>query len=286
MADSGRSAGKALRGRRIALPETRELDRLSQMLEAEGAETLRCPMVAIVDPADPAPVQDWLRRFVARPPEDLILLTGEGLRRLCGIARGIGLEAEFVAALGPLRKVTRGPKPGQALREIALKPDLRAPEPTTEGVIAALAAQDLVGHRVGVQLYPGNPNARLLDFLRDSGATPDPVLPYAYASAAEDGKVMALIDEMAEGRVDAIAFTSSPQIRRLFDLAKAQNREARLRTALERTAVAAIGPVAAAELRGHGITVAITPEHRYFMKPLVGALAAALSRPRHDRKAP
>ena len=44
----------ALSGRRIALPETRELDRLAQMLEEHGAETLRCPMVAISDVPDPA----------------------------------------------------------------------------------------------------------------------------------------------------------------------------------------------------------------------------------------
>ncbi|TMJ45455.1 MAG: uroporphyrinogen-III synthase, partial [Alphaproteobacteria bacterium] len=33
-----------LSGRRIALPETRELDRLARMLEEQGAETVRCPM--------------------------------------------------------------------------------------------------------------------------------------------------------------------------------------------------------------------------------------------------
>jgi uroporphyrinogen-III synthase len=49
-----------LSGRRIALPETREIEQLARMLEQQGAETLRCPMVAITDAPDPMPVREWL----------------------------------------------------------------------------------------------------------------------------------------------------------------------------------------------------------------------------------
>ena len=45
---------RPLAGRRIALVEHRELDRLGRMLEELGAETLRCPLVAIADTPDPA----------------------------------------------------------------------------------------------------------------------------------------------------------------------------------------------------------------------------------------
>src|SRR5712691_5004624 len=121
----------ALSGRRIALPETRELDRLARMLEEEGAETVRCPMVAINDAPDPAPVRDWLMRF---PFDDLILFTGEGLRRLHGFARRLDLEAAFLDGLRTARKITRGPKPERALREVGLKSDFRAEEPTTDGL--------------------------------------------------------------------------------------------------------------------------------------------------------
>ena len=209
----------ALAGRRIALPETRELDRLAQMLEEHGAETLRCPMVAIEDAPDPAPVEAWLRRL---PLDDLVLFTGEGVRRLHGFARRCDREAEFIAALGTARKITRGPKPERALRELGLKSELRAAEPTTEGLIATLSALDLRGRRVGVQLYPGNPNTRFIDFLKHAGAAPDPVVPYVYASAADDARVVELIDRMASGTIDAIAFTSSPQVGRLIRRRQAQ----------------------------------------------------------------
>jgi uroporphyrinogen-III synthase len=267
----------SLTGRRIVLPETRELDLLARMIEAEGGEAIRCPLVAIIDAPDPAPVVAWLQRFVRDPPDDLILLTGEGLRRLDAAARAAGIDSDFRRALAHPRKVTRGPKPAAALRALGLEPDLRAGDPTTEGVIAALASDDLRGRRVGVQLYPDNPNRRLIDFLAAAGAEADAVLPYAYASAADAERVVETIDRMAAGGVDVIAFTSSPQVRRLFEVARSAGREAALGGALARTLVAAVGPVVAAELAERQVKVAIAPADAYFMKPLVRAIAAAFA---------
>ena len=42
-----------LSGRRIVVPETRELGQLVRMLEERGAEAVPCPMIAIRDAPDP-----------------------------------------------------------------------------------------------------------------------------------------------------------------------------------------------------------------------------------------
>lgn len=210
----------ALAGRRIAVPETRELDVFAQMLERHGANLVRCPLVAIRDVPDPAPVVAWLRRFTINFPDDFILLTGEGLERLVGFARRAGMEEVFITALTRVRKITRGPKPVRRLRALGLQTDLAAEPPTTAGIIASLSNEDLAGRRVAIQLYPDNPNLELLNFLHAAGANPDPVLCYLYGSEAEDQRVIELIDEMAAGGVDLIAFTSSPQVRRLRRVAK------------------------------------------------------------------
>jgi len=265
-----------LAGRRIVVPETRELDLLAQMLERHGATAVRCPLVAIRDVDDAAPVEAWLNRFIAAPPDDLILLTGEGLGRLVGFAQRAGIEAGFVAALAKARKITRGPKPARRLHALGLKPDLAAVEPTTAGVIAVLAGEDLTGRRVAVQLYPDNPNATLIDFLRDAGADPDPVLCYAYASQSEDRHVTDVIDAMAAGRVDLIAFTSSPQVKRLREVAATSGREAALAAGLARTTIAAVGPVVARAVEEAGGRVAIAPADSFHMKPMVNAIIAAI----------
>src|SRR5947207_11471822 len=229
---------RPLAGRRIALVGHRELDRLGHMLEELGAETLRCPLVAIADTPDPAPVRAWIERAIAKPFDDLVLMTGEGLRRLRGAAERAGLETGFRDALGQMRTITRGPKPARALREIGLSPGLPAETPTTEGIIAALSAGELTGRRVGIQLPPDAP-PRLADFLREAGALPDPVVPYAYVPRADRNEIVAVIDEMTAGRVDAIAFTSAPQVARLFEAASDAGEETRLAAALRATPIAA-----------------------------------------------
>ena len=104
------------------------------------------------------------------------------------------------------------------------------------------------------------------------------MLPYVYASEVDDARVIAVINEMAAGQIDAIAFTSAPQVRRFRDVARAFGREAELRQGLERIVVAAVGPIVAAELNAIGVQVNVTlRDNTFFMKPLVRELAATLT---------
>jgi uroporphyrinogen-III synthase len=193
------------------------------------------------------------------------------------VAQRVGIEEQAVAALRQLRSITRGPKPARVLRELGLAPGLAAETPTTEGIIATLKREKLAGRSVGVQLYPGNPNPLLLDFLRSAGAKADPIVPYRYASDAESQLVDTAIRAMAAGKFDAIAFTSTPQIERLEDVAKQRGLEPELRQGLARTHIAAVGPVAASALKKHGYAVAVMPAASFHLKPLVNALIDALS---------
>jgi uroporphyrinogen-III synthase len=267
-----------LSGRIVAIPETRELDVFARMLEERGATAMRCPLVAIHDAPDAVPVEAWLKRFSDGGCDDLILLTGEGLRRLVGFARRAGLEPGFIARLGAVRKITRGPKPARALRELGLGADLPASAPTSKGVIESLSQIALAGRRIGVQLYPDHTHEELLGFLASAGAIADTVTPYVYASATEDGRVADLIDSLATGTVDIIAFTSAPQVRRLIAVAEARGLVEKLRQGLALTRIAAVGPVVTGELTKFGAHVAIAPKERFFMKPLINAMIEAAGR--------
>jgi uroporphyrinogen-III synthase len=278
MTDTDATAGGVgpLRGRVIALPETRELDRLATLLEAEGARAWRCPLVAILDAPDAAPVEAWVRELAAGKLDDLIFLTGEGLRRLIATAERLGLRAEVIAALGRARKITRGPKPARALKEVGLGPDLAAAVPTSRGVMDELAPLDLRGRRVGVQLYGQEPNHELRAFLEGKGAAVSVVAPYIYAPASDAAKVVELVGEMAAGRVDAIAFTSASQIDRLVEVARTNGLDGALAESWARVRVAAIGPIVDEALAARGVRIDVMPEKAFVMRRLVDALAAAL----------
>lgn len=263
-----------LASRTIAIPESRELEIFAAMLERRGARVIRCPLIAIRDAPDPAPVLDWSQRLAAGALDDLVLLTGEGLRRIlsCIERHEPALKPQFIDALGKVRTITRGPKPAKALRELGMKPEIAAERPTTAGVIASLRALDLRRRRVGVQLYGTEPNLPLVGFLESAGAVVSTVAPYVYADAADDQAVRSLLDQLRGGGVDAIAFTSSAQIGRLIAVASEEG----ARSALGNTLVAAVGPLVADTLRRHGIDARLMPEESFFLKPLTSALEEAL----------
>src|ERR1700745_2996076 len=101
-----------LNGYRVLILETREEAQFSRLLSEQGAAVLQCPMFAINDAPDPAPIEAWIRRAIERPFDDLVLMTGEGLRRLMKVVRRAGAEQGFVVTLRQSRKPTRRPKPG------------------------------------------------------------------------------------------------------------------------------------------------------------------------------
>jgi uroporphyrinogen-III synthase len=270
------AGGGRLRGRRIAIPEHRELDRLARMLEEEGASTVRCPLMAIFDAPDPAPVEAWLRTLAGGGFDDVIFFTGEGVRRLMETAARRGLTAEVIDGLQKARKITRGPKPARALHELGIRTDLPSAAPTTAGVIAALGDEALAGRRVGLQLYGEDPNRVLSDFLASKGAVVSPVAPYRYAPATHDEKVAALIDELAAGLLDGIAFTTALQVDRLFQVARRRDTEEALRRGLSRVHVAAVGPVVIEVLRRFDVRVDAVPARGFFMRRLTQEMVARL----------
>ena len=275
---AGTMSGR-LNGYRILILETREEAQFSRLLAEQGADVLRCPMFAIHDAPDTAPVESWIRRFIDTPCDDLVMMTGEGLRRLMKVVRRLDVEKDFLVALGKARKFTRGPKPGRALREVGLEPQMTTEKPTSEGIAEMLSRLDLAGHRVGLQLYPDKDHSQLIGAITAQGAEVDPVLPYVYDAQAADANIVTAIDEMEQGRIDAIALTSSGQVRRLVEVARAHHCETRLRDGLARTPIASVGPVVSDELNLHGLRTDISPaEGAYFMKPLISAMAVTLGK--------
>jgi uroporphyrinogen-III synthase len=266
----------SLKGRTIALAENRQLQELVGLLEAEGATVWPCPLVSIVDAPNSEPVVVWLKELIADHFDYVVLFTGEGVRRLLGFAERAGLREDYISALGRSRTLTRGPKPVKALKELSLSPWKVAESPTTEGVIASLGTEPIQGKTVGVQLYSES-NPALMAFLAASGATMVAVLPYVYAPAADADRVVDLITRMARGEIDVLVFTSSPQVDRLFEVAKERKLEAELATGLNRTKIASVGPVLSENLVRHGVHVEVCPRQGFVMKNLVKHIRTALT---------
>ena len=77
-----------------------------------------------------------------------------------------------------------------------------------------LSRIDIAGHRLGLQIYPDKDHGVLIGAISAQGAEIDTVLPYVYDAKAADVKIVKAIEEMASGRIDALALTNLGQVDR------------------------------------------------------------------------
>ncbi|MEO5773658.1 MAG: uroporphyrinogen-III synthase [Sphingomicrobium sp.] len=261
----------ALRGRTVAVPESRALDMFSDMIAAHGAEIIRCPLVRVRPLEDNKALDAWIGRLTAGGHDLLAFYTGEGVVRIVDRAEEIGAKDAVLEAFARLPKLVRGPKPLGALRKLGCGDWItKAGQPTTDGLIALIAGLEARG-TIGFQVYPDAPEDRLADACRQHGFGYDPVTPYVYAADESDGAVVEVIRKMAAGEIDLIAFTSQSQVQRLIEVAERRGLRAELGKALASTRIAAVGPITEQAVVEAGGEVQIRPEV-FHMKPLVAEM--------------
>ena len=270
MTESGEQG--ALRGRTVAVPESRALDMFSDMIAAHGAEIVRCPLVRVRPLQDNQALDAWIGRLTAGGHDLLAFYTGEGVDRILDRADEIGSREGVLEAFARLPKLVRGPKPLRALRKLGCGDKItKAAQPTTNGLIALIAGLKAGGGTIGFQVYPDAPEDRLAEACRSSGFGYDPVTPYVYAADESDGTVVEVIRRMAAGEIDLIAFTSQSQVQRLIEVAERRGIRSEMGKALASTRIAAVGPITEQAIVEAGGKVQIRPEV-FHMKPLVAEM--------------
>jgi uroporphyrinogen-III synthase len=273
----GVSTGIAsLGGRTIALTEARRATELARLVEKLGGVPYSAPAVREIPRRDLSVANAALDRIVAGDVAAVVFLTGVGTTALLTLADSRGLRDALLAALAATLVAARGPKPTAVLRANGVRIDVVPPEPTSESVLDALAGWDLRGQTVAVQLY-GDDNTPLTDGLGARGARVLEIPLYEWALPEDLAPLERFVDDVCAGRVDVVAFTSSPQIRHVFVVAERLGRAPALTRALNDSVITAVvGPVCAASLAALGVTPKIHAP-KGTMGALVHAIAEALA---------
>ena len=257
----------------VAILESRLGDRLAALLERQGRRVLHAPALAELPDLDAGRIAALVADLQRRPARAAIFQTGVGTTALFHATDALGVTAQLAAALEQAVVVARGPKPTGVLRARGVRIDAVAAEPfTTAQVLDALRDVALDGQRVFVQRY-GAANLELDAALQARGAEVIEVPTYRWALPADTQPLVALIEALGRGEVDAVAFTSQEQVRNLFAVAAERGAEGTLRAGLARTLVASIGPVCSDVLRRFDVPIGLEAS-----PPKLGPLVAALDR--------
>jgi uroporphyrinogen-III synthase len=247
----------------VAAFESRMADQMIQLIERYGGRQLVAPSMREVPLEENADVLCFGERLLAGEFDMVILLTGVGTRFMLKVLDTRWLRAQILAALGKTITVVRGPKPLAVLRENNLQPTIAVPEPNTwRDLIKALddLGRSLKGMSVAVQEY-GVPNVELLKALEARGAIVTRVPVYQWKLPEDTGPLTAAVRALMQGEADVVLFTNAVQVEHVMQMAERLGGADRLRAALSRTVVSAVGPIVAERLRSYGLPVDFEPSH-------------------------
>jgi hydroxymethylbilane synthase len=258
VADSLESQGAArlllrpdasLAGLRIMVTRAdRQAAALVEALEARGATTVRCPVIAIEPIAvDPAALQD-LGRY-----DWLVLTSANGVDRLRDLLREA--HRDFPA---DLKVAAIGPETAARAQEAGMTPALVPPRFVAEALADALSAVMAPGARILLARAAGARDV-LPDQLRTRGARVDVLETYRAVPPADvRPQLAACLPE-----VDMVTFTSSSTVGYFVDALPGQMPD--------RVGVACIGPITAQTARERGLRVDIIAQE-YTTRGLVDAI--------------
>lgn len=264
-----------MKGKTIAILESRFGEHLVELIAKQGAIPLHAPALAEEADVDIDAVRRLFDAWAMRPFALVVFQTGVGTRALFDATDRLGLTEKFLLHLDACRVAARGPKPTAVLRGRKVRIDFSAAEPfTTREVLASVSELDLGGKCVLVQRH-GGPNAELDAGLEKRGALVTELPTYRWSLPRDCGPLRHLIAELSQGRVDCVVFTSASQVRNLFTVAEQQGQSESLRVDLGKVVVASIGPVCSEALQATRVAVHIEASPPK-LGPLVDALHGAL----------
>ncbi|HAA95616.1 MAG TPA: uroporphyrinogen-III synthase [Dehalococcoidia bacterium] len=254
------------------------LSEMGALIERHGGTPYAAPVLQEVHLGDTPEVISLVDDVCSRVVQVMVFQTGVGTKALFDSAESLGKESQVLDALANLTVISRSPKPSAVLRRKNVHIDHMPPEPfTSNDLIETIGGLELSGKSVAIQAY-GGPNGLLTRTLRERGATVREVSTYTWGMPEDTAPVLAMIEDLDQGSIDALAFTSQPQIGNLIAIAAQTGKEESLRNSLARESlvVASVGPVTTKRMLDAGIKVDVEPDHPH-MGNLVLALADRLN---------
>ncbi|MBP1995552.1 uroporphyrinogen-III synthase [Paenibacillus eucommiae] len=261
----------SLHGKRIVIAGSRKTVEMSTIIEKQGGIPIIRSLQGIVVLAEKE-VEHDLRTFIDNGSDWVIFTTGIGLQALLDQSEQLGFDSTFLNKIKSSKVAIRGYKTLALLKKLGILPIAVDHDGTTEGLIQALESFDFTGQRVTVQLH-GEPVPSLVDFLESKGAVVRTILPYTHIPP-ENHVLELLCQEMAEGSVDAICFTTAVQVRYFFQYIRNNGSYQQIQELFATSVLAAaVGRVTAEAIREEGVSRVLVPQSER-----MGALIVELSR--------
>lgn len=249
-------------GFRVAAFESRRADEMANMIRRFQGQPFVSPSMREVPLTSNHDALNAAKGIMTGEIDIAIFLTGVGFTYFVEAIHKRVDHERFIAALGDIITVARGPKPVASMKSAGLSPTLEAPEPNTWRELLSTIDQHLVisNQNILLQEY-GKPNPSLIAGLEARGGRVLPLVLYRWDLPEDTSRLRENVQAIVKGEREVAIFTSAQQVVHVLQIAAQLGCEGEFREGLRRTVVCSIGPTTTEALRGHRLHMDIAPVH-------------------------
>lgn len=249
---------RRLEGKRIALVGQRKVEELSKLVSNLGGIPIIRPAQGTVF-LDDSNLERDIQELIKGKYNWFIFTTGIGTELLYKTAVRMNIGDTFIKTIQEANVAARGYKTLNMLKRLSISPLVKDDDGTTAGLVRALKDHSLTGCNVALQLH-GDPAPKLIDHLTEQEAYFKEILPYKHIPPQIEVMEKLLL-EIINREIDAVNFTSTPQVRFLFAFAKEKGKVEEVLEAFSSEVIAVVvGKVTAAALKDEGINRMVIPK--------------------------
>ncbi len=257
-----------LMNKTIAVTGGRKGEEMRALIEKQGGKALIRPAQGTVFTNEEHVVHS-LREIIENPPDMLIYTTGMGEKRMTELAELAGLEKEYDHLLRSIPIAVRGTKTLQHFKQKGITPQTVADRGTMNQLENALTIEN---QSVVLQMHGENVPG-FIESLEAANNVVTTIYPYEH-TPPEQAVLQQLIEEIENGQLDAVAFTSAIQVRYFFEYVdRVKKRERILSSLTETILLVAVGEVTEEHLKDQGIEYVLTPT-----TPRMGAMVMEMAK--------
>lgn len=248
-----------LLNKKIVIAGSQKIEEMSEIIKRRGGVPVVRSLQGLTD-SNPEEVEADVSRFIEEGADWFIFTTGTGFNAMYQAAERMNVLQAFEEKLREAKIACRGYKTNAFLKRSGVHPVVCDDDGTIASMIDKLQVFDMKDQRVWIQLH-GELSNQLFQFIKNKGGLDvQTVLPYRYHAPERDTLVQ-ITEELIEGKVDAVCFTTRVQVNYLFEYARQVGQEEKVKTAFEQKVLAAaVGKVTFEALRAEGIHRIIVPE--------------------------
>lgn len=281
----------SLRGIIVAITSSRRASELADIVRNFGGIPYVAPTIGI---RNNIPLTSECNRFIDIVSHEkmhfFICMTGVAVFNLFRKIKNSHQLGNVIEKLSDTVVIARSNKPATELRKFGISTDFVPDMNTIEGVFDLIRKFDLKKKNIGI-LWHGDFSVSFKEKLDSLGAKVFDFSSYSYSIRVEeknssilkemgydyvaptDEKIRKLIEDIMEGNIDAITFTSPPAVKELFEFAKTNNKIDLLKDRLNHNVlVVSVGPSTSKMIEKFQIKVDVIPS-TYHMGAMVKELA-------------